>query len=154
MGSAVRCPSSDVGRHELFRPLSTERLVGVVFCRSASGQGTRILDIQLKAGMRSNMAEKITLPARASACAAPRTHASEAVPKVRWCLSPRLSASMMAYVPSEDLVAVTEAPPTIDEMVNAAWEKAAIYFPFADVIASKPCEVFEEHGLNSAVLPS
>lgn len=61
---------------------------------------------------------------------------------------------MMAYVPSEDLVSVTEAPPTIDEMVNTAWEKAAIYFPFADVIASKPCEVFEEHGLNSAVLPS
>jgi hypothetical protein len=58
--------------------------------------------------------------------------------------------TMMAYVPSEDLVAVTEAPPTIDEMVNTTWEKAAIYFPFADVIASKPCEVFEEHGLNSA----
>jgi hypothetical protein len=58
--------------------------------------------------------------------------------------------TMMAYVPSEDLVAVTDAPPTIDQMVDAAWEKAAIYFPFADVIASKPCTVFEEHGINSA----
>ncbi len=58
--------------------------------------------------------------------------------------------TMMAYVPSEDLVAVTDAPPTIDQMVDAAWEKAAIYFPFADIIASKPCAVFEEHGINSA----
>jgi hypothetical protein len=58
--------------------------------------------------------------------------------------------TITAYVPSEDLVAIAVAPPTIDEMVNVAWEKAAIYFPFADFIASKPCEVFEEHGLNSA----
>lgn len=58
--------------------------------------------------------------------------------------------TMMAYVPSEDLVAVTDAPPTIDQMVDTAWEKAAIYFPFADLIASKPCAVFEEHGINSA----
>jgi len=57
---------------------------------------------------------------------------------------------MMAYVPSEDLVAVTEAPPTIDQMIVTAWDKAAIYFPFADLIVAKPCVVFEEHGLNSA----
>src|SRR5690349_6824175 len=58
--------------------------------------------------------------------------------------------AMMAYVPSQDLVAVADAPPTIDQMVDIAWEKAAIYFPFADVILSKPCAVFEEHGINSA----
>ncbi len=58
--------------------------------------------------------------------------------------------TMTAYVPSQDLVAVAEAPPTIDLMLDAAWEKAAIYFPFADVIVSKPCAVFEEDGLNSA----
>jgi hypothetical protein len=58
--------------------------------------------------------------------------------------------SIMAYVPSQDLVAVADAPPTIDQMVDVAWEKAAIYFPFADVILSKPCAVFEEHGINSA----
>jgi len=57
---------------------------------------------------------------------------------------------MMAYVPSQDLVAIADAPPTIDQMVDVAWEKAAIYFPFADVILSKPCAVFEEHGINSA----
>ncbi len=58
--------------------------------------------------------------------------------------------TMTAYVPSEDLVAVSEAPPTIDKMLDSAWEKAAIYFPFADMIVSDPCEIFEKHGLNSA----
>jgi hypothetical protein len=58
--------------------------------------------------------------------------------------------TIMAYVPSEDLVAVADAPPTVDEMLDVAWEKAAIYFPFADVIMSKPCAVFEEDGINSA----
>src|SRR5215471_9172840 len=57
---------------------------------------------------------------------------------------------MMAYVPSEDLVAVADAPPTIDQMIDTAWDKAAMYFPFADVVVTKPCAVFEEHGLNSA----
>ncbi|MBV8612155.1 MAG: DUF2092 domain-containing protein, partial [Acetobacteraceae bacterium] len=58
--------------------------------------------------------------------------------------------AMMAYVPSADLVAVADAPPTIDQMIDAAWDKAAIYFPFADVLVSKPCAVFEQEGLNSA----
>jgi hypothetical protein len=58
--------------------------------------------------------------------------------------------SMMAYVPSEDLVAIADAPPTIDQMIDAAWEKAAIYFPFADLLMSKPCAVFEREGINSA----
>lgn len=58
--------------------------------------------------------------------------------------------TIVAYIPSEDLVAVADAPPTIDQMIDAVWEKAAIYFPFDDVILSKPCAVFEEDGLNSA----
>lgn len=52
--------------------------------------------------------------------------------------------TMTAYVPSEDLAAVAEAPPTVDELIDAAWEKAAIYFPFTDVIISQPCAVFEK----------
>ncbi|HME25329.1 MAG TPA: DUF2092 domain-containing protein, partial [Acetobacteraceae bacterium] len=44
--------------------------------------------------------------------------------------------TMMAYVPSEDLVAIADAPPTIDQMIDAAWDKAAIYFPFADLLMS------------------
>jgi hypothetical protein len=35
-------------------------------------------------------------------------------------------------------------------LLDTAWEKAAIYFPFADMIVSDPCEVFEKQGLNSA----
>jgi hypothetical protein len=52
--------------------------------------------------------------------------------------------TMTAYVPSANLVATAEAPPTIDEMLDAAWYAAAIYFPFADVIVSNPCDVFEK----------
>lgn len=58
--------------------------------------------------------------------------------------------TITAYIPSQDLVAVADAPPTIDQMIDAAWEKAAIYFPFSDVILSKPCAVFQENGMNSA----
>lgn len=46
--------------------------------------------------------------------------------------------TMMAYIPSAELVAVADAPPTIDKLLDEVWEKAAIYFPFADVIASDP----------------
>lgn len=55
----------------------------------------------------------------------------------------------MAYVPSQDLVAVADAPPTIDEMLASAWDRAGMHFPFADVIVSDPCDVFDE-GMKSA----
>jgi hypothetical protein len=45
---------------------------------------------------------------------------------------------MMAYSPAEDLVAVADAPPTIDETMEVAYHVAAIYFPFDDVIVSDP----------------
>jgi hypothetical protein len=45
---------------------------------------------------------------------------------------------MMAYAPAEDLVAVGDAPPTIDETMEVAYHTAAIYFPFDDVIVSDP----------------
>jgi hypothetical protein len=47
---------------------------------------------------------------------------------------------MVAYEPQADLVAVAEAPPTIDEMLKVAYEKAAITFPFQDVIVSDPAK--------------
>jgi hypothetical protein len=56
---------------------------------------------------------------------------------------------VMAYTPSQDLVAVADAPPTIDEMLSSAWDFAQIHYPFADVIVSDPCDVFEE-GMKSA----
>ena len=45
---------------------------------------------------------------------------------------------MMAYAPAEDLVAVADAPPTLDETMEVAYHNAAIYFPFDDVIVSDP----------------
>lgn len=43
-----------------------------------------------------------------------------------------------AYIPSANLVAIADAPPTLDKLLDEVWEKAAIYFPFADVLASDP----------------
>ena len=45
---------------------------------------------------------------------------------------------MMSYAPAEDLVAVAAAPPTIDGALRAAYESAAIYFPFTDVLVADP----------------
>ncbi len=46
--------------------------------------------------------------------------------------------TMMAFAPTENLVAVADAPPTIDATLAAAYEGAAIYFPFSDVIVADP----------------
>lgn len=46
--------------------------------------------------------------------------------------------TMMAYAPAENLLAVAEAPPTIDAALEAAYTSAAIYFPFTDVIVADP----------------
>lgn len=45
---------------------------------------------------------------------------------------------MMAYAPADGLVAVAAAPPTIDGALQAAYESAAIYFPFTDVLVADP----------------
>jgi hypothetical protein len=46
--------------------------------------------------------------------------------------------AMMALAPAENLVAVTEAPPTIDAALEFAYNTAAIYFPFTDLIIADP----------------
>ncbi len=46
--------------------------------------------------------------------------------------------TLMAFAPAENLVAVAEAPPTIDAMLQQAYQKAAVFFPFADLIAADP----------------
>ena len=46
--------------------------------------------------------------------------------------------TMTAFSPAENLVAVAEAPPTIDATLKAAYDTAAIYFPFTDVIVTDP----------------
>jgi hypothetical protein len=45
---------------------------------------------------------------------------------------------MMAFAPKENLVAIADAPPTIDATLAAAYSSAAIYFPFSDVIVADP----------------
>ena len=46
--------------------------------------------------------------------------------------------TVMAYSPDTNLMAVAQAPPTIDEMMKAAFDVAAIYFPFTDLIVADP----------------
>ncbi len=57
--------------------------------------------------------------------------------------------TMMAYAPAANLTAIADAPPTIGEAMKAAYEKAAIYFPFAEVIVPDPYKNLSE-GLTSA----
>ncbi len=42
--------------------------------------------------------------------------------------------TMTDYSPAENLIAVAAAPPTLDAALKAAFESAAIYFPFADAV--------------------
>ena len=57
--------------------------------------------------------------------------------------------NMMAYAPAANLVAVADAPPTLDAAMRLAFDKAAIYFPFAEVIVADPYKNLSE-GLTSA----
>ncbi|MGH8172548.1 MAG: DUF2092 domain-containing protein [Rhodanobacteraceae bacterium] len=53
--------------------------------------------------------------------------------------------AMMAYAPAEDLVAVADAPPTIDAMLKAAYDTASIYYPFSDLIVADPYAALTDH---------
>ena len=46
--------------------------------------------------------------------------------------------TMTAFSPGADLVAVADAPPTIEAMLKAAYASAAIYFPFTDLVVPDP----------------
>jgi hypothetical protein len=46
--------------------------------------------------------------------------------------------TLLAYAPAEGLVAVADAPPTIDDALRLLFESAAIYYPFTDVIVADP----------------
>lgn len=48
-----------------------------------------------------------------------------------------------AFEPKENLLAQAEAPPTIDATLEAAYQRAAIYFPFTDVIVADPYKDLE-----------
>jgi hypothetical protein len=46
--------------------------------------------------------------------------------------------TMMAFAPAENLVAVSDAPPTIDAALKAAYDNAAIFYPFTDLLLDDP----------------
>jgi len=45
---------------------------------------------------------------------------------------------MMAFAPAENLLAVADAPPTIDAALEAAYHSSGTYFPFTDLIVADP----------------
>jgi hypothetical protein len=45
---------------------------------------------------------------------------------------------MVAFAPAENLVAVTAAPPTLEGALKKAFDTAAIYFPFTDLLLPDP----------------
>ena len=52
--------------------------------------------------------------------------------------------TMTAYAPVENLAAVAPAPPTIDEALDAAYKKAALFFPFEDLLVADPYAAMTE----------
>jgi len=58
-------------------------------------------------------------------------------------------STMAAFVPAENLLAVAEAPPTIDATLEAAYQSADISFPFPDLIVADPYKDMAE-GLELA----
>jgi hypothetical protein len=56
--------------------------------------------------------------------------------------------SMMAYAPAENLVAVADAPPTIEGALKAAFDNADIYYPFTDLVVADPYDALT----NGAIL--
>ena len=45
---------------------------------------------------------------------------------------------MVAFAPAENLVAVASAPPTLEGALKQAFDTAAIYFPFTDLLLNDP----------------
>jgi hypothetical protein len=46
--------------------------------------------------------------------------------------------AMVSFHPAENLVAVADAPPTIDAVLKALYDAAGTYFPYTDVIVADP----------------
>ena len=53
--------------------------------------------------------------------------------------------TVQAYDPAAKLVAVVNAPDTTDAMLRAAFQHAAIYFPFTDLVVSDPLRAISEN---------
>lgn len=46
--------------------------------------------------------------------------------------------TIAAFAPAENLIAVADAPPTLDAMFKQTYEQAATYFPFSEMLESDP----------------
>ena len=46
--------------------------------------------------------------------------------------------TMMAFAPADEMLAVADAPPTIDAALEAAYHSSGTYFPFTDLIVADP----------------
>jgi hypothetical protein len=55
--------------------------------------------------------------------------------------------TMMAYAPKENLVAVADAPPTVDGALKAAFDSADIFYPFTDLILADPYAAMTNGGI-------
>jgi hypothetical protein len=53
--------------------------------------------------------------------------------------------TVQAYEPAAKLVASVAAPNTTDAMLHAAFQRAAIYFPFTDLIVSDPFKTISDN---------
>ncbi|WP_421995580.1 DUF2092 domain-containing protein [Reyranella sp.] len=53
--------------------------------------------------------------------------------------------TVQAFEPAANLVAKADAPPTIDAMLHAAFQHAAIYFPFTDLVVADPLKAIAEN---------
>jgi hypothetical protein len=56
---------------------------------------------------------------------------------------------MVLFMPEANLAAIEIAPPKLDDMLEAAYKKAGLYFPFVDFIVADPYAAMTE-GLKSA----
>ena len=57
--------------------------------------------------------------------------------------------TIIAYVPEANLVAVADAPPTIEAALKFALDKAAIFYPFTDLLLPDPYAVMTDKVLHA-----
>jgi hypothetical protein len=62
--------------------------------------------------------------------------------------------TMVAFAPEANLAAVADAPATIDGALKAAYQSAAIYFPFTDLVISDPYAALADGKLAFYIGPS
>jgi hypothetical protein len=59
---------------------------------------------------------------------------------------------MIAFAPAENLVAVAAAPPTLEAALKQAFDSAAIYFPFTDLLLPDPYSAISPGALLAYVV--